>query len=172
MANLTKEQRIAKEAEAPRDSTADARIRAEQIRKERTGFGIQQNFDMDIKAPPGWKWRWVNDVNIPGRIKDGFDFVSKSEFLQTTSIGFEGVDVADRITKPNKANMPGGVAGMTTLMKVPMEIAEELIKARVTDPTDRVDQLIRGGLNGLKSSEQDHVYTPKGAPIRYGQKSS
>jgi hypothetical protein len=147
----------------------DAEERANQIRATRQGFGVQRTFEL-VTERPGWHRRWVNDVNIPFRLEQGWTFVSKSQVQDTTSLGFEGVDVADRITKPNKARNDDGQAGMTTLMEIPQVIAAEIQKAMVDDPADRIDDTIRGGTVGLSERDRQYTYIPRDTPIRMSNK--
>lgn len=151
----------------PRIQTS-ADERAAEIRRTRSeGFGAQRTFDL-VTERLGWYRRWVNDNNIPGRLAEGWTFVSKSQVKDTTSLGFEGVDVSDRLTKPNKATNPDGNAGMTTLMEIPDVIAKEIQKARVDDPADRIDATIRGGTIGIDEANRQYTYSP--TPIRMGYK--
>lgn len=140
-----------------------AEIVASRIREKRQGFGTQTTFGEHKRE--GWRRRWVNDINIPFRKDQGWEFVSKSN-KDTSAVGFEGVDVADRITKPNKATNPDGSHGMTTLMEIPEEIALEIIKAMVDDPTDKTEQALRVGNPG--GAAGSHTYVPKDTPIRIG----
>ena len=140
--------------------------RAAAIRKERTGFGVQKYFD-GVPEKDGWKRRWVNDINVPHRIDQGYTFVSKAHMRDTSSIGYESVDVADRVTKPNKASNPDGSAGMATLMEVPMEVALEIQKVMVDDPTDRIDAALRAGTVGEGGVQNKHNYIPKDTPIKF-----
>ena len=147
-----------------------AEQRAAEIRKSKQDYKVPTTFDVGIVAPEGWKYRWVNDINIPFRKSQGYEFVSRSEVSLHASIGFEVTDVSDRVSKPNKA-VNDGKMGTATLMKIPMVIAKEIDKAMVDDPTDKVARMIRGGTMGIDNAEQQKeagtLYVPKGTPIRY-----
>jgi hypothetical protein len=177
--SYSKEQRAAKAEASTSESvieTANVRAinrrgptpeeRAAAIRRERTSFGVQKYFD-GVPEKEGWKRRWVNDENVPHRLEQGWTFVSKAHLKDTSSIGFESVDVADRVTKPNKASNPDGSAGMTMLMEIPTSVANEINKAMVVDPTDRIDAALRAGKIGDGGVQNPNNYIPKDAPIKF-----
>ena len=57
-------------------------------------------------------------------------------------------------------------------MQIPKEIAEEIQRVTVDEPTDRVDKLSRGGALGIDDAEAQKaagvLRVPEGTPIRYG----
>ena len=149
MAGYTREQRAAKAAELAKTPTAtvnvptldeipqvvrkagvirsrvDLREETERIlanRKEFSGLENKLGYDGDN---PGWKRRWVNEENVPGRVQEGFRFVLRDEVNMSDSLRYGNEDTGDRVSK-HAGRDEYGNPYKTYLMEIPQQIADML----------------------------------------------
>lgn len=165
MAGLTREQRAEKAAKLATENiiTAptldeipevkrseptllDAKEHAEKILAARKAFnGLESKLAFEGDHP-GWKRRWVNEENVPGRIDEHYRFVLRDEVSMSDSLRFGNEDTGDRVSK--HAGTRGGVPFKAFLMEIPEEIAKLLDKEKSHDQIARYEHSIRNGAAG------------------------
>ena len=168
MAGLTKAQRAEKEArlaniptvtvptldDIPKVERApiarhrlDAREEAEKILSKRKEFsGLEKNLSFD-GARPGWKRRWANEENLPGRIEEGYRFVLRDEVNMSDSLRYGNEDTGDRVSKYAGRDEYGNPF-KTYLMEIPLEIALLLDDEKSHAKIRLSEQSIRSGAAG------------------------
>lgn len=166
MAGLTREQRAAKEAAkqatsledipevrretlvtTPARTRIDAREYAEKIRSNRKDFsGLEQKMKF-YGDNPGWKRRWVNEENVPGRQEEGYRFVQRSEVSMSDSMRHGNTDTADRVSVHAGVDSFGKPFS-AYLMEIPQEIADELDYEKSHKQVKLSEQSIRAGQVG------------------------
>jgi len=180
MAGLTKAQRAEKAArlasepgvapEVPRETLVvtpartriDPREYAESIRANRKDFsGLEQKMKY-YGENPGWKRRWVNEDNVPGRLQEGYRFVQRDEVNMSDSLRYGNNDVADRVSVHAGTNTQGQPFS-AYLMEIPLEIAEEMDEAKSYKKVRSIDESIRAGTVGNPTGNT-RVGTAAGLP--------
>lgn len=125
----------------------DAKEYADKILASRKSYsGLEQKLSF-TGDHPGWKRRWVNEENVPGRQQEGYRFVLRDEVGMSDSIRYGNEDMGDRVSK---------VAGQTKqghpfnvyLMEIPQQIADLLDKEKSHDQIARNEHSIRAGKTG------------------------
>ena len=185
MAGLTREQRAAKAAKVEAQSVTtlddipkvqretievnatartrvDAREYAEKIRANRKDFsGLEQKMK-HYGENPGWKRRWVNEDNVPGRIEEGYRFVQRAEVAMSDSLRYGNSDVGDRVSLHAGIDTFGKPFS-AYLMEIPQEIADELDNEKSHKKVKLSEQSIRAGTVGSPSGNT-RVGTAAGLP--------
>lgn len=170
MANLTREQRAAKEAlhiptfgdsakqveNVPRETLqaptiertrVDAREYAAKIRANRKDFsGLEQKMK-HYGENPGWKRRYVNEDNVPARLEEGYRFVLRSEVSMSDSMRYGNTDMGDRVSVHAGVGT-NGQPFSAYLMEIPLEIADELDSEKSHKKVKLSEQSIRSGTVG------------------------
>ena len=173
MANLTREQRAAKQASAPmhiptfgdsvkpadqvpvNDQLAptiertrvDAREYAAKIRANRKDFsGLEQKMK-HYGENPGWKRRYVNEDNVPARLEEGYRFVLRSEVSMSDSMRYGNTDMGDRVSVHAGVGT-NGQPFSAYLMEIPLEIADELDSEKSHKKVKLSEASIRSGTVG------------------------
>lgn len=160
---------IAATAEAAIEiSVAESRKRidpkeyADKIRKSRTEFnGLEQKMAY-YGENPGWKRRWVNADNVPGRLHEGYRHVQRDEVDMSDSIRFGNADIGNHVCIPVGGYLNGQPL-MAYLMEIPVVIAEELDYAKSGKHIARIEDSIKKGTIGL--SDTRNMRIPADAPI-------
>lgn len=169
MANLTREQRAAREEAAKAglalltpasdlvnrgtsealtvpEKVLDAKEYAEKILAKRKAFSSMESKLAFEGDHPGWKRRWVNEENVPGRLEEGYRFVLRDEVSMSDSQRYGNEDTGDRVSK--HGGRVGANPFKTFLMEIPLEIAALLDKEKSHDQIARYDESIRAGAAG------------------------
>lgn len=180
MAGLTREQRAAKEAakanaiavedkvlgvtEASKRTRIDPKEYAEHIRSNRqSSSGLEQKMKY-YGENPGWKRRWVNDDNVPGRLAEGYRFVLKEEISMSDSVRYGNDDVANYVSQPVGGNNNRNEPMRAFLMEVPLEIADELLQEKSLSKVAKIEQSIKQGNIGLTDTRNMRI--PDGVQIQ------
>lgn len=134
-------------ADTPARSRIDAREYAEKIRSNRKDFsGLEQKMK-HYGENPGWKRRWVNEDNVPGRIEEGYRFVQRAEVAMSDSLRYGNSDMGDRVSV-HAGTDTFGKPFSAYLMEIPLEIADELDHEKSHKKVKLSEQSIKAGTVG------------------------
>lgn len=140
----------------------DPREYAEKIRATRKDFsGLEQKMK-HFGENPGWKRRWVNEDNVPGRLEEGYRFVQRDEVSMSDSLRYGNSDIGDRVSVHAGKN-DNGHPFNAYLMEIPQEIADELDEAKSHKKVRSIEQSIRAGTVGNPTGN-DRVGAAAGLP--------
>jgi hypothetical protein len=124
----------------------DADAYADEVLARRKEFnGLESNLAFEGEHP-GWKRRWVNEENVPGRLEEGFRFVLRDEVSMSDSLRYGNEDTGDRVSK--HAGFRAGIAFKAFLMEIPQRVADVLDKEKSHDQIARYEHSIRAGAAG------------------------
>ena len=128
----------------------DPREYAAKIRSGRKDFsGLEQKMKF-YGENPGWKRRFVNEENVPGRIEEGYRFVLRGEVSMSDSIRYGNMDMGDRVSI-HAGTDSFGKPFSSYLMEIPQEIADELDNEKSYKKVKLSEQSIRAGAVGSPS---------------------
>jgi len=138
---------VQRETKSPARDRIDPREYANQIRAGRKDFsGLEQKMKY-YGENPGWKRRWVNEENVPGRIEEGYRFVQRNEVSMSDSVRYGNADMADRVSI-HAGKDAYGKPFSAYLMEIPQEIADELDAEKSHKKVKLSEQSIRSGTVG------------------------
>jgi hypothetical protein len=154
--------RVTNEVVAPSRGRIDPREYAQKIRANRKDFSGLETKMKYYGENPGWKRRWVNEDNVPGRIEEGYRFVQRNEVAMSDSMRYGNQDMADRVST-HAGTDQFGKPYSAFLMEIPDEIANELNDQKSYDKVRLIEKSIRSGTVGNPSGN-DRVGTNAGLP--------